>query len=193
MPNWMLIHGTLLVIWVIVYIFVYYMRVWSISVPFSRKTSMKVIFICLLPLSWLVSSVTLGITLYFFGSLISSDIVFLVILPIVFLLIYGFYFWLSNLSYIKHQKQIHKSLEYFRNSCKEWTNQYSFINDSNFDLEIYISKGKPVGRIIIFGLNLEEETILKNQQEKAPLGLSIMFAKKKWILNRWENNISFEN
>jgi hypothetical protein len=193
MPNWMLIHGILLVIWGFVFLFIYNVKSWTLSAPFNRITSLKIVFYYLLPLSWLVSSIFLGIVLYYSGRLKSTDILFLILLPFVVLMIYGFYQWFSNQSYIKHKKQIQISLSDFKDSCKEWTKQFSFIKDENIDLEIYISKGKPVGRMIIFGLDSEEETTLKKQQENIPPGLTIMVSKKKWIPSSLNNNFLFDN
>jgi hypothetical protein len=193
MPNWMLIHGILLVIWGCVFLFVYYVKSWTLSAPFNRITSMKIVFYYLLPLSWLASSIFLGIILYYSGRLKNTDILFLILLPFVVLMIYGFYQWFSNQSYNKHKEQIHKSLGDFKDSCNEWTKQFSFIKDENIDLEIYISKGKPVGRMIVFGLDSENETILKKQQENVPPGLTIMVSKKKWIPSSLSSNFLFDN
>lgn len=193
MPSWMLIHGILLVLWSCVYFSVYYAKSWTLSAPFNRTTSMKIVFILLLPLSWLISSVFLGITLFLLGQLKSTDIIFLVIIPLVLLLIYGFYLWLSNQSYTKQDEILRKKLVTFKENCQEWTKQFSFINEDNIDLEIFISKDKPVGRMIIYDLDSLEESILKKQLDKIPSGLTIMFSKKKWIPNKLKSNILFEN
>ncbi|AIF68205.1 hypothetical protein GZ22_17255 [Terribacillus saccharophilus] len=178
MPNWMLIHGILLVILGCLYFFVYYNKSWTLSAPFNKKTSMKILFLYLLPLCWLLSSVLLGITFYYFGLLKSVDVIFLVILPILTIIISGVYYWLSNKSYIKQQEQTYKDIDNFKKVSMKWIKQFSFVNDNNIDLEVYISKGTPKGRMIIYDLTTSEENLILKQHENIPLGLTIMTSKK---------------
>lgn len=193
MPIWILIHGILLVIWLSVYLTSYYTKLWTLSTPFSKTTSMKIVFIYFLPFSWLISSIIVGMLFYLFNILENIDFVFLVILPFTVLLFFISYLIVSNKLYIKHRKKSYENLEDFRRRCDEWVAQYPFLNLNNIDLEIYTSKGKPVGRMIISGLDSEKETVLKTSRHNAPVGLTIKFSKKKWILKKMNNNLLLDN
>lgn len=189
MPIWMLVLGILFIFWIGVYLSVYYIKAWTLGAPFSKKTSLKIVFLYYLPLSWLLSSFLFGVILFFIGKLKSIDVLLLIVGPVIITLCFIGYLWFSNHSYKAHEKELQKKLKSYSKASKIWLQEFSFINKENIDLQIYISKENPVGRLIIYGLTPNQQSIVKGKKDSLPPGITLLFAKKKWVQNR---NLTFE-
>lgn len=178
MPMWILVHGILLVIWSSIWLSVYYFRLWTLSAPFNKVTSLRIIFLHLIPLSWLLSSFFVGLLLFIIDTLEQADIVLSVFVPLGILLIYYIYFWFNNSTKQQREEYIQNNIKNFKDNCQNWIKQFPFINEDKYDLQVFISKDKPVGRMIVYELTHKEENELREQKAELPSGVTLLFLKK---------------
>lgn len=178
MPVWLLVHGILIVIWGSFWISVYYLRLWVISFPFNKMTSLKIAMFLFLPLTWLCSSLSIGLVLFSFNVISYVDKIALIIIPLILILLILIFFWFSNSSHQQREAYLQKSVKNFKDNCQNWIKQFPFINEDKYDLQVFLSKDRPVGRMIIYELNYKEEVELKEHKEELPNGVTLLFLKK---------------
>jgi hypothetical protein len=178
MPMWLLVHGILIVFWGSIWFSVYYLRLWTLSTPFTKETSLKIVIFHFLPLSWLSSSFIVGTILYNITRLEKVDIILLLFFPFCSVIFYFINFWFNNSTHQQREEYIQKSIKSFKENCQNWVNQFPFISEENYDLQVFISKDKPVGRMIVYELTNIEESALKEHKEELPSGVTLLFSKK---------------
>ncbi|MBT2696534.1 hypothetical protein J7E79_03715 [Bacillus sp. ISL-40] len=174
MPTWTIVLGTLLIFWTVFWIYIYNNRIWLISFPFSSSNAHKVLFTLLIPVSWFVSTLFMGIILFFASDLSAIDISALLIFPFIMLVVIIMGNIIPNRNRLKEQKELQRLTFEVRSKCLNWTKQFYFLSDKNVDLQVFVSKGNPVGKIIIHGVSHEEASILKQNKNKLPETVSIL-------------------
>ncbi|MFX3634437.1 MAG: hypothetical protein ACE3L7_00210 [Candidatus Pristimantibacillus sp.] len=73
-------------------------------------------------------------------------------------------------NYAEKQRELLEIKEKKDNSIK-WINQFQFIAKDDFDLKVYISKGKPAGMLTIYNMNEVQRNLLNQNKEGLPQGI----------------------
>jgi hypothetical protein len=178
MPTWFGIHGILLVIWIIIWGSLYYLKLWRLSFPFKKMTSIKIILSLFLPISWFSSSILIGIFLTLVKQLTFLDRVFLLFIPLIFLFVMIIHYSISSYQYNKSENQLQSNLINFKENCQKWITQFPFISEDKYDLQVFISKDILVGRMIIYELSCSEEKVLKEKTNELPKEVTLLFSRK---------------
>lgn len=178
MPTWLWIHGIIIIIWVIFWGAIYYFKFWTLSFPFKKMTSIKIIFSLYLPLSWLLSSLLIGVIIVIVRQQSVLDNIFLILFPLIALVLMSFYYGISYFLFRKSENQLQTNIRNFRDTCQKWILQFPFIDESKYDLQVFVSKDRPVGRMVIYELTFCEEKALKAETDKLPIGLTLLFSRK---------------
>ncbi|MDW7614891.1 hypothetical protein SC499_09140 [Peribacillus simplex] len=178
MPTWFWIHGILLVIWIVIWGAIYYLQLWRLSFPFEKMTSFKIVLSLFLPFSWLSSSFLIGIIYSLIGDFVFLDKVLVIFIPLIILIVMFIYYFINSSIYHKNENQIQTSIKNLKENCQKWILQFPFISEEQYDLQIFISKDRPVGRMIIYELTCNEERVLKEQTGDLPKEVTLLFVKK---------------
>lgn len=178
MPTWLWIHGIILVIYIIFWGLLYYLKLWRLSFPFNKMTSIKVILSLFLPFSWLLSSLVIGLFLLLSKQLSKLDKMLLIYFPLVSLLALFVNYYINSLKYNNSEKQIQKNINLLRDTCHNWVLQFPFLDENKYDLQVFISKNKPVGRMVLYELTCSEEKIINQHKDKLPQEVTLLISRK---------------
>lgn len=174
MPLWVSIQLGLLLFWILVSFLFYYFSLWKVSFPISRKKSLQIIFLNFLPFAWLASSFFLGL-IYLSLNLISQSnlfpVLFLLVIPGIVILVISSRIMMRNKILQNHEIFSKKLIEHKRKEIEEWSRQFNFLSEDNIEIKLYMSRGRPVGRIKVNRVNKTEITKLKSKKENLPEGV----------------------
>lgn len=174
MPVWAVIQIGLLVIWLFFAFMFYYYKGWQTGFPIKRDQIINLIFLRIVPILWMSSSLILGVVYVLFKTNSLGDLIQIcstIVIPIIVLF---FIFYnvrkLDRKKYEAEKRELQEIKEKRDNSIK-WVNQFQFITKENFDLKVYISKGRPAGMLTIYNMNEEQRNVLNQNRAKLPEGI----------------------
>ncbi len=174
MPIWLIIQLALLLLCIIVASLLYRFKFWKVNSLIQPKDVLKFLFCIIVPLTWMILSIIFGfiyIILVVVDHQSLSPILFLLIIPITLVLAFFSYVFLGQkaLKYLR-DKEI-KDLKKTELNCKHWLQQFSFLEDESVHLNLYISDGKSVGRMIIENVTERQKNIIEAQNNELPEGV----------------------
>lgn len=178
MPFWILIHGILFTTWALFWLVLYNRNLWTLSTLFSKEISFKIVVFHLFPLTWLSSSIILGIIKFITRPEYSTDFYMLIVVPLIIILVIIFDHLAANIKTKQNDNKLKDNMQRFKEHCQNWILQFPFINENQYELEVFISKERPVGRMIVYELTETEASLLKKHEEELPCGLKLLFFNK---------------
>jgi hypothetical protein len=174
MPLWFLIQLGLLLFWFLVSFFMYYFSLWNTSFPFSRTKSFRMVFLNFFPFIWLASSFIVGLLYIGLNITIRSDLIpvlSLLIIPGILIIVLASRLMIRNKILQNHEIFSEKLIEQKRKEIEEWKNNFNFLNEDNIEIKLYMSRGRPVGRVKVGPVNKAEYNKLKNNNSNLPEGI----------------------
>ncbi|MEK3744693.1 hypothetical protein NST23_18595 [Brevibacillus sp. FSL K6-0770] len=135
----------------------------------------------IVPIIWLASSLVYGI--YYFLSMYTKEtfiapLICLIIIPATTLILLGItVFHRERKRRLTYEQQL-ELIGKVKHSCEIWSSQFDFILEENMNLEVYISKGKPTGRMTVKNLDEEQILILDKHREELPEGIFLWLVPK---------------
>lgn len=174
MPVWVSIQLGLLLFWILVSFFLFYFSLWKTSFPISRTKSLQIIFANFLPFAWIASSFVFGLIYISLNLIPQSDlypVLFLLIIPGILILVISSRILIRNKILQNHDIFSMKLIEQKKKEIEEWSKQFNFLNEENIEIKLYLSRGRPVGRIKVNQVNKTEITKLKSKKESLPEGI----------------------
>lgn len=185
MSIWITMQLALLLCWVVAGFLFFRKKAWKISVPFNISSSLIMIF-RFVALGWLLSSICLGVfyvlyTVPFSGTF---PIITLLVFPIIiiFILAINYYFGMTD------QKGRERLILQKTKECKEWVEQFPFINNEMVNIKIYLSNGAATGRLIISDVDANEAALMSGKKEELPDDIHLMI-----VVNNDENTSSLSD
>jgi hypothetical protein len=178
MPTWLIIHSSIFVVWLLFWLLAYYFKLWRIGFPFNKSIAFRSVLLYLIPLCWLASSVLIGSILNLLLEFTSLTIFIVIVFPLIILLGYSTYFFMSRNNFLKREKKIVHELGKANNDILNWVKQFPFIKDENFDIQLFISNNKPIGKMYLYEINSNEKDIIKRKMKELPKGIKLHFIKK---------------
>ncbi|MBA4533887.1 MULTISPECIES: hypothetical protein [Brevibacillus] len=139
----------------------------------------KIEFGVVVPVAWALASLLYG--LFYITAMMSESVtalVCLIVLPVLFLLSTALYLWIKEK---KRRIQLQNELALksgTKEKCLKWIKQFSFVDESNSDLQIYISKGRPTGRLTIQSLTTEQIYEIESRSNELPMGVKLLLIPK---------------
>lgn len=174
MLKWILIQiGLIIILYVISAIFLR-TQAWKIGFPFSLKKVTKVVLFKLVPFIWGLLSFAIGIS---YALLNAEDkqqqvqLLLLTIVPLIVISLAGYSFFIQAYKDKKNEVDEDQLLKDKTKEFKAWAEQFGFLEDQIVGMKIYISKGKPVGRVQIKNLTESQITELANNKDELPEGI----------------------
>ncbi|OOE14062.1 hypothetical protein [Fictibacillus arsenicus] len=179
MPTWLALSGALLIFWTVFWFIIYKFQLWTISFPLSKSTVLKAMVTIIIPVSWLTTTLIFGVFLAILKEETFFELFTLVFFPLILLILILLVLYLENIKYHKIRKNEQNELNEIKNNIILWLNQFSFLTQKNYDLQIFISKNKPVGKIIIHDVSNEEASRLKESKNQLPSTVSLLIFERK--------------
>lgn len=174
MPLWVLIQLGLLLFWFLVSFLFYYFSLWNTSFPIGRTKSFRMVFFNFFPFTWLASSFIAGLLYIGLNLTIRSDlfpVLFLLIIPGMMILVLTSRLLIRNKILQNHEIFSVKLIEQKRKEVEEWSKNFNFLNEENLEIKLYMSHGRPVGRVKVSPVNKAEYNKLKNNNSNLPEGI----------------------
>nr|WP_278431178.1 hypothetical protein [Brevibacillus laterosporus] len=181
MPTWFIVQISLLLLWVFLGFFYYRVKLWTVGNPLNGGSMLLLTFSLIVPIIWLGSSFIYGI--YYFLSMnskenFSAPLICLIIIPAMTLIILAITLFhrerKRRLSFEHQLELIGKT----KQSCDIWSSQFDFILEEDMSLEVYISKGKPTGRLTVKNLDEDQILMLDKHREELPEGIFLWLVPK---------------
>ncbi|MFE5749740.1 hypothetical protein, partial [Bacillus tropicus] len=79
----------------------------------------------------------------------------------------------------KNEKNIEQDIFYKRQECLDWFRNFSFVDESKVQIQIYDTKNSIVGKAIVSNVTDEEAMELKASKDSFPENISLLILKKK--------------
>ncbi|MBO7747336.1 hypothetical protein I8J29_24430 [Paenibacillus sp. MWE-103] len=189
MLRWFLIQVGLLIFWYAIAFFVIRLKSWKMSFPINPSLFSKIIITRVVPFFWGLSSFIYGIIIVlqnFDKQKLLIPIMFLTVFPLSIFVIIGVSAWRKSVTDDKREKSEEELINTKKKEFIQWTNQFGFLNENMIEMRLYISKGKPVGRIGIRGLSESQLDELAQHKDELPEGLFLELVGYKH--NNFNNN-----
>lgn len=68
----------------------------------------------------------------------------------------------------KEEKREKERLQTKRMLCETWLNQFDFVESMNRRVQLYISKGEAVGRVVVREVNEEQAALIESKKTSLP-------------------------
>jgi hypothetical protein len=178
MPSWLIIHSSLIIAWLLFWLLTYYFKLWRIGFPFNKSIAFRSLVEYLIPICWLTSSVLIGSVMYFLFELTLISILTLIVIPFIVLLGIFVTTLKKQSDFNKKEMKIEHELGKANSDILNWTKQFPFIKEENFDIQLFISNNKPIGKMYLYEINAKEKDILRKKMKELPSGVKLYFIKK---------------
>jgi hypothetical protein len=185
MPLWLIVQLGMLITWYLVAFLFISIKGWRIGFPLSTNLFSSLIYKRIVPIAWLVSCFVYGIG-HLLINLRSSELflplIFLNVVPLIFIGIVAGMMIKNGVD----KKNEEKMLSDKYNELYLWTKKFNFIRKDMIEVNIYISKGKPVGRAHFNNLTPSQIEEIKLNTNDLPAGIYLDLGFKD---NNNSNNI----
>lgn len=175
MPAWSIgVYALMLLVSIAAGIYIYHSKMWKGGFPFGNLQILKVLGLIFVPALWMILILFIGLLLFVLGEVQSNAaMVFIAYIgiPIVFLVSIIVFFIVHQVINNKNEKKMKQDIEKKVEQCREWVEKFPFINNEMIEVKIYISNGKPVGRLIIQNISLEQVSSLDKSKSLLPEGI----------------------
>jgi hypothetical protein len=171
MTKWLVLQLILLVGWSVAIFYLYQRKLWKARFPFNANQVFKALFLIVLPICWQGSSLVLGLGLLVTNAsaVISPSFLFLlIILPIISLTLTAIWLILRYRSELIENSNHQNAIMQKVSECKQWIQKFEFINNQMIDVKIYISNGKPVGKLIVHDVTKDQAKLITEDKQGPP-------------------------
>lgn len=174
MPTWLISQIIITVFIVYLWKMIYDRKLWTSGFPFGRKHMLQLTWLLFFPVSWFFALVVFGLIYMYFTSETNQNIWYFVVwIPSVLFIVLVLVYIVLYLKRKRKDQDIESKIAYKRAECIEWIKRFTFLSENNTKLQISISNGNPVGKIIISQITEEEERRLIPYEEDLPEGISL--------------------
>lgn len=73
------------------------------------------------------------------------------------------------------------------NECKQWLRNFDFLEDKQVEIQVYLRKNSPVGRLVIQNVSTVQKQRIENMMENLPEGI------KLWVILKRDYGINSTN
>ncbi|QDH21225.1 hypothetical protein [Saccharibacillus brassicae] len=180
MSTSLLIEIVLLIACLLLVSLFYYRKGWKASFPFKNTDIFKLLYTLVFPMLWGSSSVICGFIYLFLSKNFNSlDFLFLFGFPTI-LMTFTFWKFRKNNKHIEEIKREEDTKVRDKSKkTEDWVHQFSFVEEQDFNIKTYISKGRPISRLFIYNVNNEQQKELKNNEDLLPDGVYLEIFMKK--------------
>ncbi|MEF3355818.1 hypothetical protein PV403_22050 [Paenibacillus sp. GYB006] len=175
-PNWILIQIGLLILWIILPLVYYFTNGWRTGFPFKKEQVLKLLFFRVVPIGWMSCTLISGIIYFFITTKNIIDllpIVFMIVLPLIVLTSILYRTWRQDKQTDEIKRVELLQIKEKRDGCLNWIHQFTFIDDESMELKIYMSRGTPVGKLTVYNVTQDQESILLSNKGQLPLDVHL--------------------
>ncbi|WP_339316852.1 hypothetical protein [Paenibacillus sp. FSL R10-2734] len=143
----------------------YRAKTWKASTIFNKAEAISITFQLALVV-WAFLSLVTGIFYFFLTtkSELSGFILSVILIPLIIL----FYFGIKVLVNSNNTKKSIYEINTKSNEVILWSKSFPFLSKDQIDLNVYLSKGKAVGRVTVHGVNEHEANLIKMKKSGLP-------------------------
>lgn len=180
MPIWVAVQLALLIGATVIGLLLLRSHFWKIGYPFKPGDALIIVFQWIVPSLWSVSSLAFG--LYWFShrnwSLDTTALLSLIMIPGAVIIFQAVRLTLSNRKLEKEESYENSLVRDAEKECHEWANMFPFLSRDNINVQVYVSNGRPAGRVTVVCISTDEANQLYKYQNNLPDGINLLVSPK---------------
>ncbi|MEF7556202.1 hypothetical protein [Bacillus thuringiensis] len=178
MATWLTIQITIGVVLFLFWSVVALSRAWGIGFLVNKKDIFKLMYGFFYPVSYFIVLIVIEGIIILKRGWSSFGYMQLLLPSILFIIIF-----VELCLYKKQKKDSEKKAQDIstkKEECLNWFRKFSFANDEQIQIQLYETKQRIVGKVIVKNVTDNEEKELRAYEELLPQDISLLILKKKF-------------